>query len=174
LDPFDSPTSIDINKYDWHSEFTEMKKFVINNFNLGNKHVLFRNILYVFNGHTNWIWCVAFSPLQSNNTNSKKKKGIGVIGGNEYTICSGSYDNTIRMWDIETTKELLIFKGHNGAIKSIKYGTYESVISGGANTILSGLEDKSVCLWDVRSGQQIQIFNGHTHYVNTVEYSPFE
>ncbi|ETN99077.1 hypothetical protein RFI_38410, partial [Reticulomyxa filosa] len=66
--------------------------------------------LHVFNGHENGIRCVNISPLQSNSNN--KSNSIGMIGGNGYTICSGSCDKTIHMWDIETTKQLNVFKGH--------------------------------------------------------------
>ncbi|ETN98982.1 WD-40 repeat-containing protein, partial [Reticulomyxa filosa] len=65
--------------------------------------------LHVFNGHSNYIQCVEFSPLQSNSKDTNK---IGVIGGAGYTICSGSNDNTIRLWDIENTKQLVVFNGH--------------------------------------------------------------
>ncbi|ETO10521.1 WD-40 repeat protein [Reticulomyxa filosa] len=131
-------------------------------------------LLHVFNGHENGIWCVDVSPLQSNsNDDNRKSNSIGVIGGNGYTICSGSFDNTIRTWDIETTKQLIAFEGHEDGIRSVKYGSNELGIYGGANTILSGSDDKSVRLWDIRSGQQIQMFNGHTDDVRTVEYSPF-
>ncbi|ETO11762.1 F-box and wd40 domain protein, partial [Reticulomyxa filosa] len=80
---------------------------------------------------------------------------IGVIGGNGYTICSGSW-KIIRIWDIETTKQLNVFEEHDSWIRSVKYGSNELV-----NTILSGSDDKSVCLWDIRSGEQIQVFYGH-------------
>ncbi|ETO34336.1 WD-40 repeat protein [Reticulomyxa filosa] len=125
--------------------------------------------LHVFNGHERAVWSIDISPLQSNNNNDNNKmNNIGVIGGNGYTICSGSYDNTIRIWDIETTKQFNIFKGHQDWIRSAKYGSNELI-----NTILSGSSDKSVRLWDIRSGKQIQVFNGHTHWVYAVEYSPF-
>ncbi|ETO12237.1 WD-40 repeat protein [Reticulomyxa filosa] len=127
--------------------------------------------LHVFNGHENSVWCIDISPLQSNNSN--KSNNIGVIGGNGYTICSGSFDKTIRIWDIETTKQLILFKGHDDYVWSVKYGS-NKLENIGANTILSGSEDKSVRLWDIRSGKLIQVFNGHTDYVNAVEYSPFE
>ncbi|ETO14158.1 WD-40 repeat protein [Reticulomyxa filosa] len=117
--------------------------------------------LHVFNGHENAVWCIDISPLQSNNT---KRNSIG----NGYTICSGSFDKTIRIWDIETAKQLILFKGHKYWVRSVRYGSNELL-----NTILSGSVDKSVRLWDIRSGQQIQMFNGHTRIVCAVEYSPF-
>ncbi|ETO15651.1 WD repeat-containing protein [Reticulomyxa filosa] len=129
--------------------------------------------LHVFNGY-DCVLCVGISPLQSNSNNdSNKSNSVGVIGGNGYTICSGSYDTTIRIWDIETTKQLNIFKGHKNFVMAVKYGPNESVNSGRTNTILSGSLDKSVRLWDIRSDQQIQVFNGHTAYILDVEYSPF-
>ncbi|ETO05815.1 WD-40 repeat-containing protein, partial [Reticulomyxa filosa] len=111
--------------------------------------------LHVFSEHTNWVWCVDFSPLQSNNND--KSNNIGVIGGNGYTFCSGSNDHTIRVWDIEKTKQSIVFRGHRNHVNSVKYQPYQSGISGGANTILSGSADRHVCLWDARSGQLIQI-----------------
>ncbi|ETO10540.1 hypothetical protein RFI_26836, partial [Reticulomyxa filosa] len=87
---------------------------------------------------------------------------------NGYTICSGSFDQTIRIWDIETTKQSCVFKGHTSCVKSVKYGSNELI-----NTILSGSYDESVLLWDIRSGKQIQLFNGHKNGVLSVEYSPF-
>ncbi|ETO36027.1 WD-40 repeat-containing protein [Reticulomyxa filosa] len=124
--------------------------------------------LHVFNGHERTVVCVDFSPLQSNNNsnNDNKMNNIGVIGGNGYTICSGSYDKTIRIWDIEKTKQLNILKGHNSNVNSVKYGS-----NGLVNMILSGSHDKSVRLWDIRSGQEIQVFNGHRDSVYA-EYSP--
>ncbi|ETO08317.1 hypothetical protein RFI_29072 [Reticulomyxa filosa] len=119
--------------------------------------------LNVFNGHEAGVWCASMSPLQSN-----KNGNIGMIGGNGYTICSGSYDNTIRIWDIETTKPLNVFKGHENAVRSIKYGSNEL-----RDIILSGSHDRSIRLWDIRSNQQTQVFNGHISYVTAVEYSPF-
>ncbi|ETO34634.1 WD-40 repeat-containing protein [Reticulomyxa filosa] len=126
--------------------------------------------LHAFNGHEDVIWCVDISPLQSNNS---KNNNIGVIGGNGYTICSGSADKTICIWDIETTKQSIVFKGHEDWVMSVKYGSNELGAIDNSNVILSGSADKSVRLWDIRSGQQIQEFNGHTSYVNDVEYSPF-
>ncbi|ETO05272.1 hypothetical protein RFI_32124 [Reticulomyxa filosa] len=93
---------------------------------------------------------------------------IGVIGGNGYSICSGSFDKTVRIWDIETTKQVSLFKGYEYSVRSVKYGSNELL-----NTILSGSADNSVRLLDIRSGQQIQVFNGHTDTVLSVEYSPF-
>ncbi|ETO35008.1 WD-40 repeat protein [Reticulomyxa filosa] len=129
--------------------------------------------LHTFRGHSWVVWCVDFSPLQSNNNYYYKSNGISMIGGSGYTICSGSWDKTIRIWDIETTKQFIIFNGHNDNLCSVKYASNESGISGGANIILSGSSDKSARLWDIRSGQQIQAFNGHTSRVTCVEYPPF-
>ncbi|ETO09730.1 hypothetical protein RFI_27647 [Reticulomyxa filosa] len=121
--------------------------------------------LHVFNGHTGDIICVDISSLQSNSNN--KMNNIGVISGNGYTICSGSCDQTIRIWDIETTEQLNVLKGHTHHVVDVKYGSNEL-----GNTILSGSRDESVRLWDIRSGEQILTFNGHTNLIITVEYSP--
>ncbi|ETO07997.1 WD repeat-containing protein [Reticulomyxa filosa] len=122
--------------------------------------------LHIFNGHEDTVRCVDISPLQGNNDNKTNK--IGVIGGNGYTICSGSFDKTIRIWDIETTKQFNVYKGHTDCVNSVKYGSNELI-----NTILSGSNDKSIRLWDIRSNDQIQVFNGHLRDIAYVGYAPF-
>ncbi|ETO15005.1 Serine/Threonine protein kinase [Reticulomyxa filosa] len=108
-------------------------------------------LLHIFSGDIKTVRCVAFSSLQSKGNNDNESNSIGVIGGNGYTICSGSDDKIIRVFDIETTKQLTLFKGHGDWVNSIKYGSNELGISGGANTILSGSNDHSVRLWDIMS-----------------------
>ncbi|ETO07151.1 WD repeat-containing protein, partial [Reticulomyxa filosa] len=117
---------------------------------------------YIFSMDMNILFGV------NNNNDNNKMNNIGVVGGNGYTICSGSFDKTIRIWDIETTRQFNVFKGHEDDVNSVKYGSNELL-----NTILSGSDDKSVRLWDIRFGQQVQVFNGHTNEVLSVEYSPF-
>ncbi|ETO08452.1 WD repeat-containing protein, partial [Reticulomyxa filosa] len=131
--------------------------------------VLAIQFVYGMLKHQNhYVFSVDMKEINNNNDNNDKMNNIGVIGGNGYTICSGLDDNTIRIWDIETTKQFNVFEGHKDYVNSVKYGSNELL-----NTILSGSSDNSVCLWDIRSGQQIQMFYGHYDCVYAVEYSPF-
>ncbi|ETO32118.1 hypothetical protein RFI_04998, partial [Reticulomyxa filosa] len=120
-------------------------------------------LLHSFKGHTDNVLCVDFSSLQSSDASA----GVETIGGNGYTICSGSSDNTVRLWDVETAKELTAFKGHEDIVWSVKYSQYGSGISG--NIICSGSWDKTARLWDVRSKRQIQVFNRHKHAVTCID-----
>ncbi|ETO05031.1 hypothetical protein RFI_32364 [Reticulomyxa filosa] len=119
--------------------------------------------LHVFKGHIDYVWCMDISPPRNDTENM-----IEEIGGNGYTICSGSHDKTIRIWDIEQGKQIVVLNGHTFSVNSVKYGSYAL-----ENMILSGSSDNSVRLWDIRDGQQVQRFNEHKHVVTAVEYAPF-
>ncbi|ETO02487.1 hypothetical protein RFI_34943, partial [Reticulomyxa filosa] len=114
-------------------------------------------ILHIFNGHEGGVRSIDISPLHINYKNKNKNNSVGVIGGNGYKIFSGSDDKTIRIWYIETTKQLNVFKGHDMVVK-IQYYLAHGI---------------SVRLWDTRSGPQIQVFNGHITHLNVVDYAPF-
>src|SRR5438132_11891835 len=55
-------------------------------------------------GHTDAVWSVAFSP-------------------NGQQAVSGSYDQTLRLWDVGTGHELQRFEGHTGAVLSVAFST---------------------------------------------------
>ncbi len=58
------------------------------------------------------------------------------------TLASSSWDNTIRLWDLETGKELRKLTGHRGKAQSL-------VFSVDGKTLISAGDDTTLLFWDV-------------------------
>jgi len=99
-----------------------------------------------FSGHTEAVSSVAFSP-------------DGRIA------LSGSWDKTLRLWDVSTGREMRRFSGHTDKFVS------SVAFSPNRRFVLSG-DDKTLRLWDVATGKEIRQFSGHTEAVTSVVFSP--
>ena len=79
---------------------------------------------------------------------------------------SGSRDETIRLWDVNTDENFkTIFKHWGSAIRSVAF-------SPDGQTLASRISDGTIRLWDVNTGEQTQILLGHEYNVNSVAFSP--
>ena len=63
-------------------------------------------------------------------------------------IVSGSDDNTVAVWDLETGTRIHRLTGHQGAVRSV-------AVSPDGRRIVSGSDDKTVAVWDLETGTQI-------------------
>jgi WD40 repeat protein len=97
-------------------------------------------------GHSQGVHSVAFSP-----------------DGRQ--ILSGSHDQTIKLWNIDTGREIRTFSGHISSIDSVTFST-------DGRQILSGSSDTTIKLWDVSTGKEIRTFSGHKNWVISVTFSP--
>ena len=79
------------------------------------------------------------------------------------TIISGSFDKTIRVWNLETGNCKYILKGHIGSIRAV------AVSHNGK--IISGSDDKTLRLYDLETGSFIKEFSGHMGVVKSVAIS---
>jgi len=71
-----------------------------------------------FTSHTNWVSCVKFHPTQP------------------HFFVSGSYDNTIKLWDTRSTTPLYTTKGHTRKVLSLTWFNDKVFLSGGADNLL--------------------------------------
>ncbi len=77
-------------------------------------------------------------------------------------IASASDDLTIRLWDRQTGKELLILQGHTQFVKSVDFHPQDQ------NILVSGSWDRTIRLWDISTKSQIKVLAGHQNKVNVV------
>ena len=79
-------------------------------------------------------------------------------------LVSGSHDYTVRLWDVESGKELRRFVGHTALVSSV-------ALSPDGRRVVSGSGDQTARLWDVESGKQIYRLD-QTAAVSSVAFSP--
>ena len=78
-------------------------------------------------------------------------------------IASGSFDNTIRVWDAENGKFLLELKGHTRGVTHVSF-------SPDGTQIASGSGDSTIRVWDANSGQILRELKGYIGRVNSVNF----
>jgi len=83
------------------------------------------------------------------------------LSGDGRFALSGSSDETLKLWEVQTGRCLRTFEGHTEKVWSV-------CLSADGRFVLSGSIDKTVKLWEVATGRCLRTFEGHTGAINSV------
>ena len=97
-------------------------------------------------GHTDYVWDVAFSP-------------------DGQMLASGSWDQTVRLWDVETGLLLNTLIRHTGLVESVAF-------SPDGQTLASSGWDNTIRLWNPTTGKLKKTLTDHRGAVASVAFSP--
>ncbi|KAG6828105.1 hypothetical protein H0H92_009190 [Tricholoma furcatifolium] len=81
------------------------------------------------------------------------------------TLVSGSYDCSVRVWDIVTGQCKHVLTGHTQKVYSV-------VLDPIRNQAYSASMDDSVRIWNLHTGQLLHVLSGHTSLVGLLKMSP--
>ncbi|ETO15679.1 WD repeat-containing protein [Reticulomyxa filosa] len=81
-----------------------------------------------------------------------------------HKIVSASFDKTIRIWNIESGKQLQIFYGHTAVIYSVRFST-------DGNSIISCAGDGTIRLWHINTNTEIMTFKSDFNEICDVNFS---
>ncbi|MBE8994570.1 serine/threonine-protein kinase [Microcystis aeruginosa] len=123
----------------WHYGFQAINPI---SFFLGSSSFLDKTLT----GHSNWVLSVAYSP-------------------DSRYLASGGSDNTIKIWEVATGKELRTLTGHSRGVESVVY-------SPDGRYLASGSSDDTIKIWEVATGKELRTLTGHSGSVWSVVYSP--
>ncbi|KAJ3283402.1 SCF ubiquitin ligase complex subunit cdc4 [Borealophlyctis nickersoniae] len=90
---------------------------------------------------------------------------VRAIAGSGNVLVSGSYDTTVRVWDLTSGDAVHVFRGHREKVYSVGY-CHE------LRRAVSGSMDSTVRVWCTRTGQALFNLEGHTSLVGLLELSP--
>lgn len=85
---------------------------------------------------------------------------------NAQILASASWDETIKLWQVNSGREIHTLKGHTNSVNSISF-------SPNGKLLASGSTDFTIKLWEITSGGEIVTFVGHSESVSSVAWSPF-
>ncbi len=105
-----------------------------------------RKCLHTLSGHSAWVVSIAISP-------------------DCRTIVSGSLDDRILIWDLNTGDRLGTLIGHTNSVNSLAF-------SPNGRCLISCSDDKSIKIWRFPSRELIGSIHGHSRDVTSIVVSP--
>lgn len=89
------------------------------------------------------------------------------LNADKTRLVTGSNDNTVRIWGIESSAELQRFEGHEDSIMQVTYSPDDRLLA-------SASLDGTVRIWDVATGETLHTLNGDgdPNGFLAVEFSP--
>jgi WD40 repeat protein len=107
-----------------------------------------------FTGHTDAVRSVGFSP-----------GGRQALSGSGGVSAAGAKpENLVKLWDVETGKELRSFAGHDNWVRAVAFSP-DGLVA------LSGSQDATLKRWDLSDGLEIGSFSGHMGWVRAVAFA---
>ncbi|MFO1497995.1 MAG: protein kinase [Verrucomicrobiota bacterium] len=97
-------------------------------------------------GHSNWVFSVAFSPDSAR-------------------IITGSLDHKAKVWDVLTGQEVFQLTGHDDGVRS-------ACFSPDGRKIVTGSFDGTAIVWEAANGRKLFALSGHENGLMTVAFSP--
>eukprot|EP00920_Eleutheroschizon_duboscqi_P036125 GHVT01087354.1.p1 GENE.GHVT01087354.1~~GHVT01087354.1.p1 ORF type:complete len:324 (-),score=32.72 GHVT01087354.1:1010-1981(-) len=89
-----------------------------------------------------------------------------VVSSDGLFALSGSWDHTVRLWDLNKGVTVRSFKGHTKDVNSVAF-------SADNRQIVSGSRDKTIKLWNTLAECKYTVVDGqHTDWVSCVRFSP--
>ncbi|KAL8928754.1 MAG: hypothetical protein Q9208_001532 [Pyrenodesmia sp. 3 TL-2023] len=85
-----------------------------------------------FRGHSNGVMCLQFDDT---------------------ILATGSYDSTIKIWDLETCEEIRTLKGHQRGIRCLQFDDTK---------LISGSIDRTLKIWNWHTGECVSTYAGHS------------
>jgi WD40 repeat protein len=128
--------------------------------------------LQTLEGHSDLVDSLAFLPsIQGYGDAPEQSVAEGttfkqdVSGLNQQILASGSDDQTIKLWNLNSGECLGTLWGHGSWVHAVSF-------SPDGRSLASGGRDRTIKLWDWRTGECLQTLEGHIHRVKSVAYAP--
>ncbi|KAG5980261.1 hypothetical protein E4U55_004199, partial [Claviceps digitariae] len=125
---------------DTERKFRPWKDVYRDRFKVGFNWKTGRCTIRTFKGHENGVTCLQFD---------------------HNILATGSYDTTIKIWNVETGEVIRTLRGHTSTVRTLQFDD---------SKLISGSFDKTIKIWNWQTGECLSTLQCHTDGVLSVHF----